>query len=279
MENHHNPHIPPTLTSPSIGNYFAYLCEAKTFRNGISPKLRPFGRRTPNKNQKLTPSQAPRPPTEAKRPTARSKALARLKDPLLPRKLHRPDNAVSDSFADSKRDKRQIRRSAFISRISKSAPRTGGNRTALKRRRPSKKLVATLESLGDALGEIERDELKDGDGEEAAQAGKTRHRSLRSRPGALKRKEKVVRGEMQRFSHNLAQLATMPSSNGGDGSTAEGKAAGGGKDEGTAEDMETETAGEAAEATPASSGSNRWAALRSFISATMEQNPAFVGKG
>ena len=30
---------------------------------------------------------------------------------------------------------------------------------------------------------------------------------------------------------------------------------------------------------PATSTSNRWAALRGFISATMEQNPAFTSKG
>jgi len=218
--------------------------------------------------------QAPKPPTQAKRPTARSKALARLKDPLLPRKLHREGNAVTDSFADTKRDKRQIRRSAFVSRIAKTTPgRTGSG--ALKRRRPNKKLVATLESLGDALGEIERDELGDeGEAQAGHQAGKTRHRSLRSRPGALKRKEKVVRGEMERFSRSLAQLATLPGGDSAAGEKGKQVEASGEVDQ-VAGTMETETAGGAA---PTSSTSNRWAALRGFISATMEQNPAFVGK-
>ncbi|KAK1770060.1 ribosome biogenesis protein SLX9-domain-containing protein [Phialemonium atrogriseum] len=213
---------------------------------------------------------APRPPTQPKRPTARAKALARLRDPLLPRKLHRPDNAVTDSFADTKRDRRQIRRSAFVSRIAKSAPGSGGG-AAQKRRRPNKKLVATLESLGDALGDIEVAPRGD-DGEQDGARGKVRHRSIASRPGALRRKEKVVRGEMERFSRSLAQLATLP----GAGGKGEGGAAA------AAEAMETEAAGVAA-AVPASasssSTSSRFAALRGFITATMEQNPAFVGKG
>lgn len=178
---------------------------------------------------------------------------------------------MTDSFADTKRDRRQIRHSAFVSRIAKSAP--GGGAAANKRRRPNKKLVATLESLGDALGEIEVAPREDG-GEQDGARGKVRHRSIASRPGALRRKEKVVRGEMERFSRSLAQLATLP---GAGGKGEDGAAAA------TAvEAMETEAAGVAAAApAPASSSStsSRFAALRGFITATMEQNPAFVGKG
>jgi hypothetical protein len=186
-----------------------------------------------------------------KRPTARQKALQRLANPTLPRKTHRPEAVVDDSFIESKKDKRLIKHSAFVSKITK--PSTSKK---LKRRRPNKKLVATLDSLGDALDEIV-DEGGD-DGEGVKQEGKTRHKSLKSRPGALKKKEKLVRGEMERFGKSLAQLQQM---------TAEQ----GGMDVEGAKRTQTETAA------PVPATSNRWAALRGFISATMEQNPAFVG--
>ncbi|RKU40044.1 hypothetical protein DL546_000836 [Coniochaeta pulveracea] len=181
-----------------------------------------------------------------KRPTARQKALQRLANPTLPRKTHRPEAIVPDSFIESKKDKRLIKHSAFVSKIAK--PSTSKK---LKRRRPNKKLVATLDSLGDVLDEIVEEEGEGKEGE-VRQEGKTRHRSLKSRPGALKKKEKLVRGEMERFGKSLAQLQQMT----------------GEQDKGP----QTETTA------PVPSTSSRWAALRGFISATMEQNPAFVGK-
>ncbi|KAB5580117.1 ribosome biogenesis protein SLX9-domain-containing protein [Coniochaeta sp. 2T2.1] len=194
---------------------------------------------------------APQPPK--KRPTARQKAQARLADPLLPRKLHRPDNVVSDAFLDNKRDKRLIKHSALLSKIEKSATK----KKELKRRRPNKKLVATLESLGDALDDIVVESRE----EQQAKEGRVKHKSLKSRPGALKKKEKIVKGEMERFGRSLAQLAAVPS---------------------VAGDMEVEETGEKKEEgekgtqqQPVSTA-NRWAALRGFISATMEQNPAFI---
>lgn len=95
------------------------------------------------------------------------------------------------------------------------------------------------------------------DREQAAQ-GRVRHRSLKSRPGALKRKEKVVRAEMERFGRSLASMS-------GTGEELEKKEGG--------EAMETETKQQ--QAAPAAS---RWAALRGQISKTMEQNPAFLNK-
>ncbi|KAI5278645.1 hypothetical protein KEM54_004516, partial [Ascosphaera aggregata] len=50
-----------------------------------------------------------------------------------------------DEFKTNKKDKRQIKRETFISKIEKSRSKK------LKRRRPSKKLVANLDSLVDAL--------------------------------------------------------------------------------------------------------------------------------
>ena len=114
--------------------------------------------------------------------------------------------------------------------------------------------MATLESLGDALDDITNELAEKGEGmmdaEQAAQ-GKVRHKSLKSRPGALKRKEKVVKGEMERFRKSLAQLAMVP---------------------------QVEKVEGASEQPAPAVTSNRWAALRGFISSTMEQNPAFLNK-
>lgn len=110
----------------------------------------------------------------------------------------------------------------------------------LKRRRPSKKLVTTLESLADALPDA---------GDEVRIVGdvKIRHKSLKSRPGAMKRREKLEKLERERFSKNMAQLAAGSATNAGE------------------EAQKVATA-------------NRWAALRGFISQTLEQKPEFVKK-
>lgn len=160
---------------------------------------------------------------------------------------------TSDSFINSKKDKRAIKHASFVSRIEKA------NRKPLKRRRPGKKLVTNLDSLAAALPDL----LEGGETEEGLRQmreGKVRHKSLKSRPGALKKKERVVKGEVQRFGANLAKLSAV-------------------------QEKEMDVVDKSAEATqtavpaPAQvSTANRWAALRGFISATMEQNPAFVTK-
>ncbi|KAK3990380.1 ribosome biogenesis protein SLX9-domain-containing protein [Cladorrhinum sp. PSN332] len=199
-----------------------------------------------------------------KRPTARQKAAARLADPLLPRKLHRSENVVSDSFINSKRDKRTIKHSAFVSKIN-STTTSSSRISKTPRRRPSKKLVTTLDSLTDALDDIKQEIAQ----EEAdkPEEGKIRHKSLKSRPGALKRKEKVVRGEMERFGRNLAQLAAFAESL----TQEEGQ-----QQVQQQQQQKPETTAAAAAATAPTS--SRWAALRGFITSTMEQNPAFVNK-
>jgi hypothetical protein len=58
---------------------------------------------------------------------------------------------------------------------------------------------------------------------------------MKSRPGALKRREKLDRGERDRFTKNMAQMATTTSQTGGT--------------------------------------SEKWAALRGFISQTLEKRP------
>ncbi|KAJ0312359.1 hypothetical protein COL5a_002038 [Colletotrichum fioriniae] len=206
----------------------------------------------PQKYQKLTPPKAPTAPTKAL--SAREKRMARIRGdihPLAPHKTLRPEAQVDDGFLTNKKDKRTMKHSAFLSKVAKTAPGSG---KTLKRRRPNKKLVATMESLADALPELEEgaqtlDQLRE---------GKVRHKSLKSRPGALKRKEKVVKAEVARFGASMAALASVPASNAG--------AANAGA-------MAVEETG-AQETTP-SATSNRWAALRKHISSTMEQNPAF----
>ncbi|KAF1923658.1 uncharacterized protein M421DRAFT_425552 [Didymella exigua CBS 183.55] len=161
-----------------------------------------------------------------KRTTARAKS-ARAARPV-PAALPKPDDFES-GLASSKRDKQKIKHSSFVSKIEKSGAK------AQKRRRPNKKLVANLESLADALPGLEEGGA-DG-GVEVGQA-KIQRKSLKSRPGATKRKEKLVKTEMDRFNKNLAQLA--------------GSSTGGVQD--------------------------RWAALKSHVQNTMEVKPEFAQK-
>ena len=162
---------------------------------------------------------------------------------------HREGAQISDNFINSKKDKRIIKHSAFVNRIEKA------RKKPLKRRRPNKKLVTTLEGLADALpnlqdiGELEQSE---------AGNGKIKQKSMRSRPGATKRKEKLERMERERFGKNMAQLVT--------GNTQE-------YTNSTTKSMQVEGA-ESAQA-QSNSTSSRWAALRGFISQTMEQKEEF----
>ncbi|KAF9765304.1 hypothetical protein IL306_002391 [Fusarium sp. DS 682] len=188
---------------------------------------------------------APQPPG-LKKPSARTLRHQRITGQIhlqAPQKVFRDDAAVTDSFLSSKRDKRLIKHSSFVSRI-----QSARISKSTKRRRPSKKLAANLESLADALPEL-------GEGDEVEQ-GKIRHKSLKSKKGALKRKEKVVKGEMERFGVSMARLTAQ------DGAAAQ-------------QDESMEKTEEKPAPAPTA---NRWAALRGFISSTMEQNPAFAGK-
>lgn len=205
----------------------------------------------------------------SKRRSLRAKLAAKSgSEPYAPRKAPRPDAVgPSDSFINSKKDKRQIKHASFVSRIEKA------NKKPLKRRRPGKKLVTNLDSLAKALPDL----LADGETEEGLRQmreGKVRHRSLRSRRGALKKKERIVKGEVERFGVSLARLSTvqekeMEIDGGGD------QGADGAKEGVVGESQTVE--GQASGPAPTSTA-NRWAALRGFISATMEQNPAFVAK-
>ncbi|GJC83231.1 hypothetical protein ColLi_06068 [Colletotrichum liriopes] len=185
--------------------------------------------------------------------SAREKRMARIRGdihPLAPHKTLRPEAKVDDSFLANKKDKRTMKHSAFVSKVEKA------NKKPLKRRRPNKKLITTMESLADALPDLDENTQT----LEQLREGKVRHKSLKSRPGALKRKEKVVRGEMQRFGASMAALASVPAAS---AAVPASKMA-----------VEKPAAAETDEATP-NATANRWAALRKHISSTMEQNPAF----
>lgn len=142
---------------------------------------------------------------------------------------------TSDSLLSSKKDKRTIKHSAFVSRIEKSGS------SAQKRRRPNKKLVANLESLADALPGLDEG---NGDSEVVVGQAKVQKKSLKSRPGAMKKKETLEKMEKERFNKNLAQMATA-------------------------------SAGSGAGAT---STADRWAALKNHVQTTMEVKPEFIKK-
>jgi Ribosome biogenesis protein SLX9 len=114
--------------------------------------------------------------------------------------------------------------------------------------------VANLESLANALPD-------DGDPATAVDAGARsrgttlreqanvnviQRKSIKSRPGAMKRREKVDNEERERFAKNLAEMS-------------------GKKMEGRGEDSAKLENGRVAH--------DRWAALRGFIAQTMEQRP------
>ncbi|KAI0972521.1 ribosome biogenesis protein SLX9-domain-containing protein [Xylaria arbuscula] len=203
------------------------------------------------------------PVAPSKRRSLRAKLAAKSgPEPHAPRKAPRPDAVAPsiDGFTSSKKDKRIIKHSTFMSRIEKSHTKP------LRRRRPGKKLITNLESLADALPDL----LADGETEEGLRQlreGKIRHKSLKMKKGALKKKEKIVKGEMDRFSHSLARLNAMnPDTAGADTQV-----------DGNSEAVNMQTPNQPVAESQASTA-NRWAALRGFISSTMEQNPAFVEK-
>lgn len=144
-----------------------------------------------------------------------------------------------DDFRTSKKDKRQIKHATLMSKIAKSSANT------TKKRRASKKLVANLESLADALPDA-----AEGSHDATSQANVIKQKTLQHKPGAMKRREKLEKLERDRFAKNMAQMSGL----------------------------QAQAAGGNAEASPESnSTASRWSALRNFISQTMEQQPVFKG--
>lgn len=95
--------------------------------------------------------------------------------------------------------------------------------------------MTTLEGLAHALP---NDEVSYNEQEDASQVNIIKRKSMKSRPGAMKRREKVDKVERERFAKNVAQMASA-------------------QDGGTTPAPYTE----------------RWKALRGFISQTMERKP------
>lgn len=127
-----------------------------------------------------------------------------------------------------------IKHASFVSKIEK------GFRKTSKRRRASNKLATNLEALADALPEADA-ALE----EPASQVNVIKQKTLKHKPGALKRKQQIEKMERDRFAKNMAQLSGVDSAGG---------------PEANAEQAST---------------SNRWAALRNFVLQTMEQQPVF----
>ena len=145
-------------------------------------------------------------------------------------------------FTTSKKDKRRIKHAQLISKVTKPTI------SKVRRRRPNKKLVTTLDALANALPD-------DGEGDPEANAGSTaidqvnviKRKSMKSRPGAMKRKQKLDNNERDRFARNLAQMAVP---------LADSSAV-----------MNASTSGDAAA---------KLRALRGFISQTLEKRPGVV---
>lgn len=219
------------------------------------------------KTHGITANSKPQAPTAPqKRPSMRAKS-SHAGSGLIARAppVHRPGAQISDSFINSKRDKRTIKSSAFLNRIEKAHTKP------LKRRRPNKKLVTTLESLADALPDVE--ELVKG--KERLDAGKMQMQSLKSRPGARKRKEKVERLERERFAKNMA-LIMAGGEKEGDSAGSLAVAAESGME---VDETKAAESGAPPPRVPASNPAvNRFAALRAWVNANMEKHPAFEDK-
>lgn len=156
------------------------------------------------------------------------------------------DGLFGDDFRTSKKDKRTIKHSSFISKIEKNSKK------APQKRRASKKL-ATLDSLADALPDADTEEQQQ---DPNSQVNIIKQKTLKHKPGAEKRRQNLEKLERDRFARNMAQMTAMDT-------TQEAAAP-------------TTTEGASSTATEETNGTaNRWAALRSFISQTMEQQPVF----
>lgn len=114
-------------------------------------------------------------------------------------------------FATNKKDKRRIKHAQLMSKVTKSST------SKPRRRRPNKKLITTLDSLADALpGDIEESgsEREVAGASAADQVNIIKRKSMKSRPGAMKRKQKLDNNERDRFAKNLAQMAVSTSTSG-----------------------------------------------------------------
>ena len=168
-----------------------------------------------------------------------------------PRSLDNP-HAISDqkNKAATKAHKRYVKHATLLSRLQSTVPRS----KVTKRRRPSKKLVTGLEDLGDALPDTNTDGK---DSQDPTQSEvKMKQKSLKSRPGALKRKERLLTGERERFAKNLALMALEPVNEACNATSSQTSNAG--------------NPGVAGPNDPSNSRRAKWAAIRAHVGRTME---------
>ena len=155
-----------------------------------------------------------------------------------------PTSTLVNPFARPRTHPKILKRELHRSRLEQLLSKVTKAPVKPRRRRPYKKLLTTLDSLADALP-ADEDTPKDIAGADLKdQTTFICRRSVKSKPGALKRREKVDRVERERFAQNMAQLTQTPVA-------------------GTVKDWST----------GANASSNKWACLRTFISQTLEHRP------
>lgn len=158
-----------------------------------------------------------------------------------------------------KSTKRQLKHNDLLTRVRDSGIQKTGTTTQKKRRRPANKLPAadSISTLAGALPNLDNSE-DEWEGFEDGDTGATKRRraksgrgmqSLRLRPGAMKRKATMEKGERERFGRNLAGMVRSG-----------GEADGSEEREGSARQKE------------------RWEALRAQIGGSLERDRGF-GKG
>ncbi|KAI5795088.1 ribosome biogenesis protein SLX9-domain-containing protein [Geopyxis carbonaria] len=161
---------------------------------------------------------------------------------------------------DLKKANRQARHASFVSRIEKSSAPAAAPSARSRRRAAASaatKLVTSLDALAAALPADATSSIN-----VVSQSSKSKavtvgigagKKTVKSRPGAMKRKEKLVRSECERFGKNLAIIQSSAAA----------------QKEAVAGDGQVVRAG---------AGGNTWAMLRGFIGATMEVKEEFLEK-
>ncbi|KAF1812358.1 hypothetical protein P152DRAFT_33493 [Eremomyces bilateralis CBS 781.70] len=107
--------------------------------------------------------------------------------------------APAEAFSTTKRDKQSMKHSLLLHKIESSGVKKA------KRRRPNKKLVTNLDTLIDALPEIGQEAGENAKPE--TEAAKRQRKAYGSRPGALKRRDKVEKEEREFVGKALAALS------------------------------------------------------------------------
>ena len=218
-------------------------------------------------------------PSSAARPSASALRRARIDGtihPLLPPRVFRRGAAVSDAFLATKRDRRTIRRSAFLSSI--VAPSIGAysdtvRKLSRRRRRPRRHddapaaaaaaPLSNLSSLASAIDDIDPSSLSS----LAAAINEIDAPRRRDATRSLRRRERLARDGMLRFNSDLARI-----------SLSRGIHARIVADAASSSSSSSRLAalGAAAPGPPPTETAGRWASLRGQILSNMQRNPALA---